>query len=150
MASKGIKATSGKAGAIVKVLAVAGPIAMQVVKHLRENPELLHKLVEQAKKLISADKSTPEAMLSTLEVLRGQVRALADSADDAEETARAAAWSKKLDAATHAAELLSAPGSTAKQRKVLKKQVDGLREEIFAAYVTELDEDARKDTGEAS
>jgi len=94
-------------------------------------------------------RSTPAAMLSTLEVLRGQVRALADSADDAEETARAAAWSKKLDAATHAAELLSAPGSTAKQRKVLKKQVDGLREEIFAAYVTELDEDARKDAGAA-
>ena len=150
MATRSITTRSGKVGAIVKVLAVAGPIAMQVVQHLKDNPDLQQKLMEQAKKLKRQDRSTPAAMLSTLEVLRGQVRALADSADDAEETARAAAWSKKLDAATHAAELLSAPGSTAKQRKVLKKQVDGLREGIFAAYVTELDEDARKDAGAAS
>lgn len=150
MASKSITTTSGKVGAIVKVLAVAGPIAMQVVQHLKDNPDLQRKLMEQGRKLKRQDRSTPEAMLSTLGVLREQVRALADSADDAQETSRVAAWSARLDAATHAAELLRAPGSTAKQRKVLKKQVDGLREEIFAAYVSELDEDARKDAGSAS
>ena len=98
---------------------------------------------EQLEKLRRHDKATPEAMLATLDALREQVTLLTESADDEQEAAKAAAWSAKLDSASRAAQLLAAPGSTAKQRKTLKKQIDSLRQDIFAAYVTELDEDAK-------
>ena len=123
-------------------LGVAGPIAIRVVQTLKDNPEIADFAKKQLDKLRRNDKATPEAMLATLEALREQVTLLTESADDGQEAAQAAAWSAKLDSATRAAKLLAAPGSTASQRKTLKKQIDSLRQDIFAAYVAELGEDA--------
>ena len=124
-------------------LGTATPIVIRVVQTLRDNPEIADYVRSQADRLKRNDKSSPEAMLATLDALREQVTLLTESADDEQEAAQAAAWSAKLDSASRAAQLLAAPGSTAKQRKTLKKQIDALREDIFTAYVTELDEDSK-------
>ena len=145
MATKKTSGASGKKGGVavvLTVLAAAGPLAIKAAQAVQENPELSSFVKKQLEKLGINDKSTPEAMLATLEVLREQVGTLTESADDGREAAQAVAWSAKLESATHAAKLLAAPGSTAKQRKTLKKQIDALREEIFSAYVSELEEDA--------
>ena len=123
-------------------LSAATPIVIRVVQTMKDNPEIADFAKKQLDKLRRNDKATPEAMLATLEALREQVTLLTESADDGQEAAQAAAWSAKLDSATRAAKLLAAPGSTASQRKTLKKQIDSLRQDIFAAYVAELGEDA--------
>lgn len=129
---------NGWVTALLTIVSTAGPI---VIKLLKEHPEIADFLKKQVNRLLRNNKSTPKAMLATLAVLREQVEMLTESADSDQEAAQAAVWSAKLDAATNAAHLLSAPGSTSQQRKILKKQIDSLREVIFAAYVSELDED---------
>lgn len=145
MAAKKSAQVETKNSSLKKAIAFIGaatPIVIRIVQTLKDNPEISDFVKEQLAKLKRHDKATPEAMLATLEALREQVALLTGSADDAQEAAQAAAWSAKLDSATRAAKLLAAPGSTAKQRKTLKKQIDALRQDIFAAYVTELAEDA--------
>lgn len=145
MAAKKFAQVDTKSSSLKKALAflsAATPIVIRVVQTMRDNPEISDFVKEQLAKLRRHDKATPEAMLATLEALREQVTLLTESADDGQEAAQAAAWSAKLDAATRAAKLLAAPGSTASQRKTLKKQIDSLRQDIFAAYVAELGEDA--------
>lgn len=146
MAAKKFAQVDTRSSSLKKALAflsAATPIVIRVVQTMRDNPEISDFVKEQLAKLRRHDKATPEAMLATLEALREQVTLLTESADDEQEAAKAAAWSAKLDSASRAAQLLAAPGSTAKQRKTLKKQIDSLRQDIFAAYVTELDEDAK-------
>ena len=146
MATKKSSQVDTQGSALKKALAflgVAGPFAIRLVQILRDNPEIWAFVKEQLDKLRRNDKATPEAMLATLEALREQVELLTASADDEQEAAQAAKWSAKLDAASRAANVLAAPGSTAKQRKSLKKQIDSLRGEIIAAYIAELDEDAK-------
>ncbi|MFJ6043994.1 hypothetical protein [Brachybacterium paraconglomeratum] len=145
MAAKKFAQVDTKSSSLKKALAflsAATPIVIRVVQTMRDNPEISDFVKEQLAKLRRHDKATPEAMLATLEALREQVTLLTESADDGQEAAQAAAWSAKLDSATRAAKLLAAPGSTASQRKTLKKQIDSLRQDIFAAYVAELGEDA--------
>ena len=145
MATKKSSQVDTQGSALKKALAflgVAGPIAIRVVQTLKDNPEIADFAKKQLDKLRRNDKATPEAMLATLEALREQVTLLTESADDGQEAAQAAEWSAKLDAASRAAKLLAAPGSTTSQRKILKKQIDSLRQDIFAAYVAELGEDA--------
>ena len=145
MAAKKNSQVDTKSSSLKKALAflsAATPIVIRVVQTMRDNPEISDFVKEQLAKLRRHDKATPEAMLATLEALREQVTLLTESADDGQEAAQAAAWSAKLDSATRAAKLLAAPGSTASQRKTLKKQIDSLRQDIFAAYVAELGEDA--------
>ena len=146
MAAKKSAQVETKGGGLKKAISFLGmatPFVIRLVQILRDNPEIWAFVKEQLDKLRRNDKATPEAMLATLEALREQVTLLTESADDEQEAAKAAAWSAKLDSASRAAQLLAAPGSTAKQRKTLKKQIDSLRQDIFAAYVTELDEDAK-------
>lgn len=133
--------TKGGLAMAIAVLSTATPIVIRVVQTMKDNPEISHFVKEQFARLKHNDKATPEAMLATVEALHEQVALLTESADDEQEAAQAAAWSAKLDAATGAAKTLAAAGSTAKQRKTLKKKIDALREDIFAAYVTELGED---------
>lgn len=145
MAAKKFAQVDTRSSSLKKALAflsAATPIVIRVVQTMRDNPEISDFVKEQLARLRRHDKATPEAMLATLEALREQVTLLAESADDGQEAAQAAAWSAKLDSATRAAKLLAAPGSTASQRKTLKKQIDSLRQDIFAAYVAELGEDA--------
>lgn len=145
MAAKKFAQVDTRSSSLKKALAFLGaatPIVIRVVQTMRDNPEISDFVKEQLAKLRRHDKATPEAMLATLEALREQVTLLTESADDGQEAAQAAAWSAKLDSATRAAKLLAAPGSTASQRKTLKKQIDSLRQDIFAAYVAELGEDA--------
>ena len=145
MAAKKLAQVDTRSSSLKKALAflsAATPIVIRVVQTMRDNPEISDFVKEQLAKLRRHDKATPEAMLATLEALREQVTLLTESADDGQEAAQAAAWSAKLDSATRAAKLLAAPGSTASQRKTLKKQIDSLRQDIFAAYVAELGEDA--------
>lgn len=145
MAAKKFAQVDTRSSSLKKALAflsAATPIVIRVVQTMRDNPEISDFVKEQLAKLRRHDKATPEAMLATLEALREQVTLLIESADDGQEAAQAAAWSAKLDSATRAAKLLAAPGSTASQRKTLKKQIDSLRQDIFAAYVAELGEDA--------
>ena len=145
MAAKQFAQVDTRSSSLKKALAflsAATPIVIRVVQTMRDNPEISDFVKEQLAKLRRHDKATPEAMLATLEALREQVTLLTESADDGQEAAQAAAWSAKLDSATRAAKLLAAPGSTASQRKTLKKQIDSLRQDIFAAYVAELGEDA--------
>lgn len=145
MAAKKFAQVDTRSSSLKKALAflsAATPIVIRVVQTMRGNPEISDFVKEQLAKLRRHDKATPEAMLATLEALREQVTLLTESADDGQEAAQAAAWSAKLDSATRAAKLLAAPGSTASQRKTLKKQIDSLRQDIFAAYVAELGEDA--------
>ncbi|MGN7211920.1 MULTISPECIES: hypothetical protein [Brachybacterium] len=145
MAAKKFAQVDTRSSSLKKALAflsAATPIVIRVVQTMRDNPEISDFVKEQLAKLRRHDKATPEAMLATLEALREQVTLLTESADDGQEAAQAAAWSAKLDSATRAAKLLAAPGSTASQRKTLKKQIDSLRQDIFAAYVAELGEDA--------
>ena len=80
-------------------------------------------------------------------VLREQVDYLAQSADDADEERRAKAWAKRLDSCEMAAHLLTAPGAPRKDRRTLKKRVEELRSEIFAAYIDEMSEDAEQSKG---
>ena len=145
MAAKKFAQVDTRSSSLKKALAflsAATPIVIRVVQTMRDNPEISDFVKEQLAKLRRHDKATPEAMLATLEALREQVTLLTESADDGQEAAQAAAWSAKLDSATRAAKLLAAPGSTASQRKTLKKQIDSLRQDIFAAYVAELGQDA--------
>ena len=145
MAAKKFAQVDTRSSSLKKALAflsAATPIVIRVVQTMRDNPEISDFVKEQLAKLRRHDKATPEAMLATLEALREQVTLLTESADDGQEAAQAAEWSAKLDSATRAAKLLAAPGSTASQRKTLKKQIDSLRQDIFAAYVAELGEDA--------
>lgn len=145
MAAKKFAQVDTRSSSLRKALAflsAATPIVIRVVQTMRDNPEISDFVKEQLARLRRHDKATPEAMLATLEALREQVTLLAESADDGQEAAQAAAWSAKLDSATRAAKLLAAPGSTTSQRKTLKKQIDSLRQDIFAAYVAELGEDA--------
>ena len=145
MAAKKFAQVDTRSSSLKKVLtflSAATPIVIRVVQTMKDNPEIADFAKKQLDKLRRNDKATPEAMLATLEALREQVTLLTESADDGQEAAQAAAWSAKLDSATRAAKLLAAPGSTASQRKTLKKQIDSLRQDIFAAYVAELGEDA--------
>jgi len=146
MAAKKSAQVETKGGGLKKAISFLGmatPFVIRLVQMLRDNPEVWDYVKEQLEKLRRHDKATPEAMLATLDALREQVALLTESADDEQEAAQAVAWSGKLDSASRAAQLLAAPGSTAKQRKTLKKQIDALRQDIFAAYVTELDEDTK-------
>ena len=86
-------------------------------------------------------------MVKTVRILREQVDYLAASADDELEAQQAAEWAKRLDSCERAAQLLKAPGTTRKDRKALKKRIEALRTDIFAAYIEERGEDA--ETGRA-
>ena len=146
MAAKKSAQVETKGGGLKKAISFLGmatPVVIRIVQAMRDNPEIWDFVTEQIDKLKRNDKATPEAMLATLDALREQVTLLTESADDEQEAAQAAAWSAKLDSASRAAQFLAAPGSTAKQRRTLKKQIDALRQDIFSAYVTEIDEDAK-------
>jgi len=143
MAAKKTAQVDARGGWMKTVVAIIGTATPIVIKIVNDNPDLIDRVKPLIVKLKPQDKATPEAMLKTVEVLREEVEKLAASADDEQEAAQVAKWSAKLDAASRAANVLAAPGSTAKQRKSLKKQIDVLRGEIVAAYVRELDEDAK-------
>ena len=129
------------------VLARAGtllaPFVIAALKRLLENPETQTWIQEQLAQVTSTRSSTPDGMLTTIRALRDDVRFLAESADDAEEKARAHAWTRQLDKCEQAAALLKAPGATRKQRRTLRKKIGALHTEIFNAAILEKDEDVR-------
>lgn len=118
------------------------PLVMTGARWVSAHPEVGETIREQAAQLVAAAKSRRGGVLTTIEVLRGQVDLLARSADDAAEKQQAKAWSRSLDGCEGAARLLQAPGATKEDRRRLTKRVEALRAEIFAAYIEEVGEDA--------
>jgi hypothetical protein len=132
---------------VQRVIAVAGPVLAVVSKLISDHPDVWARVKSEIPKLLKSTGNSPEALLATIEVLRGQVTYLADSADDEAESAAAAAWAKQLDSYERAARLLATPGKHKKERVELKRKVDALRSEIFSAFIRENSEDAEE--GEA-
>eukprot|EP01135_Chromosphaera_perkinsii_P008778 Nk52_evm1s1457 gene=Nk52_evmTU1s1457 len=130
-------ATLGRAGTLL------APFALSALRRLLEDPKTQQWVQEQLGRFTTTSSSSPDGMLATIAALRTDVRFLAESADDAGETARAQAWTKQLDKCEQAAQLLKAPGATAKQRRALHKRLRALHAEIFDAALIEKDEDAR-------
>ena len=118
------------------------PLLAAGARWLSSHPEVWESIKEQGAKLQKVTTDRPEGVLTTVGILREQVDYLAASADDADEEQKAQEWSKRLDSCERAAQLLKAPGTTRKDRKVLAKRVEALRTEIFAAYIEEMGEDA--------
>lgn len=143
MAGKMLIPSSGRAGAALRAAQWALPLLAAGARWLSAHPEVWERVKEQAAKLQKPRTSTPDGVLATAQILREQVDYLEDSADD-EEARRARDWAKRLDSCERAAQLLTAPGATRKDRKALKTSVEALRSEIFAAYIEEMGEDAQE------
>lgn len=147
MAGKNLILSSSKKSAAVNAARWAIPLLAAGARWLCAHPEVWEGIKEQAAKLQRTSTSKPDGVLETVAVLREQVDYLAESADDEREAHQAKAWAKRLDSCEKAAQLLKAPGATKKDRKTLKKSVEELRSEIFAAYIEEMGEDAEKAEG---
>lgn len=129
--------------AIVNAVKRIGPVVPLVVTAIRDNPEIWETVKQQTAKLTQRKGGTLEDVIATLEVLRGQVSYLAESADDAGEARRAQEWAKRLDRYEHAAHVLETPGTPKAEQKDLAKKVADLRSEIFTAFIVEQGEDAQ-------
>ena len=125
----------------------AVPLLLAAGRWVSANPHILTTAQEQIAKLKTLRTSTADGVLETIAVLRGNVDYLADSADDEQEARQAQEWAKQLSHCEQAALLLKAPGSAKKDRRALKKRVEALRSEIFAAYIEEMGEDAEAEQG---
>lgn len=147
MARKSLRLGSSRSRAAVNAARWAIPLLAAGARWLSAHPEVWEGIKEQASRLQHAATSRPDGVLTTVAVLREQVDYLAESADDEREAQQAKAWTKRLDSCERAAQLLKAPGATKKDRKTLKKSVEELRSEIFAAYIEERGEDAEKAEG---
>ena len=137
-------AKSSKFSAVLKAVAWIGPLAVQAVRSISKNPELLDTIKEQATWLSGLRGGTGDDQLETIQVLRDQVAYLAESADDDDEARKAEEWSQRLDRCERAARILQAPGAPKADRTALTKKVNALRSEIFSAFITEQAEDAEK------
>lgn len=138
-------AAAGKA--LAKLATLAGPAAVGVLTQLAKNPEVGKKVQGQVEELFRHRGNSPEDMLETIAVLREQVEYLADSADDQAEVDRAQGWQKQLEQCERAARLVSAPGSSRKQRRTLAQKIGDLRSDILEAFLVEQDEDSRGEVG---
>lgn len=118
------------------------PLLATGARWLSTHPEVWDGIKEQGAKLQKFATDRPDGVLKTVRILREQVDYLAASADDELEAQQAAEWAKRLDSCERAAQLLKAPGTTRKDRKALKKRIEALRTDIFAAYIEERGEDA--------
>lgn len=147
MAGKKLILSSSKKSAAVNAARWAIPLLAAGARWLSAHPEVWEGIKEQAAKLQHATTSRPDGVLETVAVLREQVGYLSESADDEREAQQTKAWAKRLDSCERAAQLLKAPGATKKDRRTLKKSVEELRSEIFAAYIEEMGEDAEKAEG---
>ena len=141
MAGKKLALPSSKVGTVINTAKWAIPLLAAAARWLSSHPEVWESIKEQGAKLQKVTTDRPEGVLTTVGILREQVDYLAASADDADEEQKAQEWSKRLDSCERAAQLLKAPGTTRKDRKVLAKRVEALRTEIFAAYIAEMGED---------
>ncbi|WP_163544430.1 hypothetical protein [Occultella kanbiaonis] len=128
---------------IVETIKWIGPFLPKAIEAIKQNPEIWQGIQDQANRLTRRKGSAVQDVLATIEVLRDQVAYLAESADDADESRRAVAWSKRLSHCEHAAQLLTAPGTTKDERKALAARVARLRTEIFTAFIAEQGEDAQ-------
>ncbi|CAM3424489.1 hypothetical protein OCAE111667_09365 [Occultella aeris] len=128
---------------IVETIKWIGPFLPKAIDLIKQNPEIWQGIQDQANRLTRRKGTAVQDVLATIEVLRDQVAYLAESADDADESRRAEAWSKRLSHCEHAAQLLTAPGTTKDERKALAARVATLRTEIFTAFIAEQGEDAR-------
>lgn len=147
MAGTMLEPRAPKSGAALNAAKWTLPLLAAGARWLSSHPEVWEGVKEQAAKLQKASIDKPDGVLATVTVLREQVDYLAQSADDADEERRATAWAKRLDSCEMAAHLLTAPGATRKDRRTLKKRVEELRSEIFAAYIDEMGEDAERSEG---
>lgn len=128
---------------IVETIKWIGPFLPKAIDLIKQNPEIWQGIQDQANRLTRRKGTAVQDVLATIEVLRDQVAYLAESADDADESRRAEAWSKRLSHCEHAAQLLTAPGTTKDERKALAARVATLRTEIFTAFIAEQGEDAK-------
>ncbi|TDE94018.1 hypothetical protein EXU48_11195 [Occultella glacieicola] len=129
--------------AIVDTIKWIGPFLPKAVELIKANPEIWQSIQDQANRLARRKGTAVQDVLATIEVLRDQVAYLAASADDADESRRAEAWSKRLSHCEHAAQLLTAPGTTKAERAALADRVAALRTEIFTAFIEEHGDDAQ-------
>ncbi|MBZ2196699.1 hypothetical protein [Occultella gossypii] len=128
---------------IVATIKWIGPFLPKALELIKQNPEIWQSVQDQANRLARRKGTATQDVLATIEVLRDQVAYLAESADDTDESRRAEAWSKRLTHCEHAAQLLTAPGTTKDERKALAARVATLRTEIFTAFIAEHGEDAQ-------
>ncbi|WP_010533505.1 hypothetical protein [Brachybacterium squillarum] len=135
---------AGKGSAFIRLAKFLGPVVIGLLTQVWNNPQVRTRVLEQAETLFKNRGSTPQEVIETIEVLRDQVEFLERSADDEAEAQRAKAWAAQLEKYDRAAQLLTAPGSSAADVKSLRKKVDALRTEILEAFVAEQDEDAKK------
>lgn len=147
MAGTMLEPRAPKSGAALNAAKWTLPLLAAGARWLSSHPEVWEGVKEQSAKLQKASIDKPDGVLATVTVLREQVDYLAQSADDADEERRAKAWAKRLDSCEMAAHLLTAPGAPRKDRRTLKKRVEELRSEIFAAYIDEMSEDAEQSKG---
>lgn len=132
-----------KLGTVIGLVSALSPLAVAAFRKLSENPELFAKVQGQLERLLKNRGGTASAMRATVDALRDQVSYLKDSADDDAERKRATAWEKQLADCEHAIALLDTPAATRKHRKVAKKRIASLHDEIVTAFLIEQEEDAR-------
>lgn len=142
MAGKNLVPSSSTARAAINTAKWAIPLLAAGARWLSSHPEVWESIKEQGARLQKATTDKPDGVLTTVGLLREQVDYLAASADDPAEAQQAQDWARRLDSCERAAQLLKAPGTPRKDRKTLKKRVEALRTQIFAAYIEEMGEDA--------
>lgn len=123
---------------VVTIVGTAGPV---VTKYLKDHPEIGAAVGEAVTKLVKRRPGGTAGLIETVGVLREQVDYLRESADDEEESRRAAHWAKQLDNLEHAAIMLRDRATTS-EKKVLRMRLERLRGEILAAFIAEQAEDS--------
>ncbi len=142
--AKPVGGESKLGGTVIGLVSALSPLAVAAFRKLSENPELFAKVQGQLERLLkNRGGGTASAMRATVDALRDQVSYLKDSADDDAEHRRATAWEKQLADCEHAIALLDTPAATRKHRKVAKKRIASLHDEIVTAFLIEQEEDAR-------
>ena len=142
MAAKKLTTLGPKGKGALDTAKWALPLLVAAGRWVSANPEILEKAKQQITQLTKARTGTPEGVLETITVLRGNVDYLTASADDEAEVKQARDWERQLARCEQAALLLKAPGAPGKERRALKKRIGALRSEIVAAFIAEQGEDA--------
>lgn len=143
-----------KMGKRITILTTAAPVVIEMVRKywplieqkIRENPELLHGVQDQLKKLSKARQAgyTPDALRDRLAILREQVAYLRASADDDAEARRAQLFQKQIEnlsASIRTAEAAAGRHRT-KDLRMISDKVDTLTEKVVTAFIDEKSQDS--------
>ena len=138
----------------ITLLTTAAPVVIEMVRKywpvieqkIKENPELLHSIQDQLKKLATARKAgfTPDALRDRLAILREQVAYLRAPADDDGEALRATVFQKQIE--NREASIRTAEAASGRHRekdlRMISEKVDALTEKVVTAFIDEKSQDS--------